>query len=198
MIRLACDSDDLGALIETSVILTYADLITDTDTRQQLRARFPRSRLLFMDRGLGDPLKLATVWDVERGALTPDEVPERFDTAQAAGRQYLTGYVSLDRLPRLVEVMAGRPWWKWVALWGGGLEVPGHPFAMMQFASGKMLGAGVDLSVIRDDTWHPDVLTAPGPAIEMAHSYLRGVASQLDGARADLAETIDGLRGAGA
>lgn len=193
MIRLACDSNDLGALIATPVIITYADLITSPEVHRDLRSRFPRSRLVFTDRGLGDPQDLATCWDVERGTLIADQVPDRFDKAHARGRQYLTVYCDLDNLAEVEKVMAGRPWWRWVASWGAGLEVPGHPWAMLQFASGAQLGAGVDLSLIHDDTYRPDVLTAPGPAVEAAQYTARVLAGHLAEVGGNMAELLDGL-----
>jgi hypothetical protein len=155
MIRFGCDSASLGALLPTDFVMPYADLIGTSQELAALRARFPRSELVFFDRGLGDPLGLATIIDVERGARLPRDCPDWFDERHAAGHKYLTVYASYARMPAVDQHMAGRGFWRFFAYWGNGLVVPGHPDAMIQFASGAMLGAKVDLTLVHNDAWHP-------------------------------------------
>jgi hypothetical protein len=156
MIRLACDSDDLSALIHTEIVLTYTDLIRNDAEHQALKGRFPGSVVELIDRGLGDPTGRSTLIDVESGARRPADVPGWFDKQHKAGLRWLTVYGTSSTLSAVSVVMGKREgWWRWFAMWGNGLAVPGHQLAMLQFASDEMLGAKVDLSIVRNDDWHP-------------------------------------------
>jgi hypothetical protein len=156
MIRLACDSNDLGALIETPIVLTYTDLIPDDRAHKALKARFPQSVVELIDRGMGDPTGRATILDVETGAATPLHAVGWHAHQHAAGLRWLTIYATLDNMRTVEEIMSpGDDWWRWFARWGNGLEIPGHPHAAIQFASDIMLGARVDLSLFPNPAWHP-------------------------------------------
>jgi hypothetical protein len=156
MIRFACDSNDLDALIETNIVLTYSDLIRTDQAHQELKARFPRSVVELIDRGLGDPTGRATIVDVERGAYGPAQAPGWFDRKHEAGLRWLTVYASLVNM-RIVDTAMGNRtgWWRWFAYWGNGLAVPGYPHAAIQFAADRMLGARADLSLFPNPAWHP-------------------------------------------
>lgn len=165
MIRLACDSDDLSALVHTDVVLTYSDLIKTDAEHQALKARFAGSVVELIDRGLGDPTGRATVLDVERGARTPADCPGWFDKQHAAGLSWLTVYHSLDRFSDVDTAMGHRSgWWRWIAMWGHGLVVPGRPTVMLQFTDGARIGARVDLSAVHNDAWHPQPARVPAGA----------------------------------
>jgi hypothetical protein len=158
-IRLACDSNNPDALIETDIVLTYSDLIPHEGAHQELKARFPRSVVELIDRGLGDPTGRATILDVERGARSPSQAPGWFDDKHQAGLRWLTVYASLVTMRQVDTAMGKRTgWWRWFAYWGNGLVVPGHDHAAIQFASDKMLGARVDLSLFPNPAWHPTPL----------------------------------------
>lgn len=154
MIRLACDSDRLSSLVETPVVLTYADLVPTSHALAALEARFAHSEVGLIDRGLGDPLGVATIADVgEPDTLPAARMADWFDLKRGAGWSCVTGYGSLATLQH-VEQLAGRHgWWRWFARWGTVLQAPGHPDAMLQFDSDP--AAHVDWSIIRNPNWHP-------------------------------------------
>jgi len=164
MIRLACDSDQLDALIHTPLIFTYADLIRDRGHLHALRARFPGSTLKLIDRGLGDPSDTAEavqLVDVEEGANTPHEAAQKMLALVKAGRQYVTGYANRSTMPALIQAtldvgLTEMEWWKWYATLDGTMRVQPHPDAMVQFASAQMVGLHVDLSVIWHAGYHPE------------------------------------------
>lgn len=177
MIRLGCDSSYLGGLIYTEFLFPYADLLGGR-ALAQLQARFPGSVIVPIDRGLGDPLGLAGIIDVERFARTPADAPVWFDKQHAAGFQYLTVYASLDKMAEVAKRMGDRKWWRFYAYWQGGLHVAGHTDAMIQFASGAELGAPCDLTLVHNDRWHPQ----RGGVSPQAMAVAAGVASQLSAA----------------
>lgn len=165
MIRLACDSDQLDALIPTPLIFTYADLVRDRAHLHALRARFPGSVLKLIDRGLGDPADTAEAVqavDVETGANTPQEAARKMLNLVKAGRQFVTGYANRSTMPALIEAthavgLTEMEWWKWYATLDGTMRVEPDPTAMVQFASAQMVGLHVDMSVIWHPHYHPEV-----------------------------------------
>lgn len=159
MIRLACDSDNLDALLPTPVIMTYSDLIPSAGAMAGLHERFPRSVILLIDRGLGDPTGRASIADVERGALTVTQLPAWWDQKHAAQIPFLTVYASLDRIPEVDDALGtGRNHWRWIASWQAGIGVPAYPSAMHQFVNGKLLSARVDLSAVLNENYCPQAI----------------------------------------
>lgn len=160
-LRWAADSEHLGALIELRGIdyaMTYADLFGDLATLDKFRARMAPTVVLLGDRGLGDPTGLATWCDVEAHANGPAGAAQFLATQRAGGKVdpgQLTIYTGMGQLAAVETACGPHGWWRWIARWGDGLTAPGHPMAMLQFASDTMLGAEVDLSIIRQPGWHP-------------------------------------------
>ena len=153
MIRLACDSDRLSSLVETAVVLTYADLVPTHGELLALEARFPHSEVGLIARGLGDPLGLATIADIEAGALAPAAMPDWFAKKRAEGWSCVTGYGPRTLLEQTAQLAGPHGWWRWFASWGSTLQVPGHPDAMVQFDNDVI--EHVDWSMIRNPNWHP-------------------------------------------
>lgn len=155
-IRWAADSQNLAALEELAGIdfaMTYSDLFATHASVAAFRARMPGTQVLLGDRGLGDPTGLASWIDVERGARRPADVPGWLKEKRAHAVPGLTIYASLSAMSEVAAHAGETGWWRWYASWDAGLAVPGHPLAMLQFASDVMLGSDVDLSIIRQAGW---------------------------------------------
>lgn len=169
MIRLAFDSDDLAALPNSApFLLTYSDIVPDL---APLLAQHPHSRIILIDRGLGDPGTRATVADVESGALTIADIPHWYDEHHAAGRENLTIYTDRNNLPSSITALAGRPAFHWVATLDGTVHVDGFtPLvgpALVQILGENQLGIHADLSLVLRDDWWP-VPPAREPAVVAA------------------------------
>lgn len=154
MVRIMFDSDDpallerLHASGEAGLVATYADLVTPA-----LASRFG-SDLLVIDRGSGDPHKLARCGDFERGALKPADAPEWWDAHRQRGE--LTVYADRSTMPGLIHALGPhRPAWRWWATLDGTMRIPANPTAMVQFASAAMTGAHVDATIIYNPHWRP-------------------------------------------
>lgn len=164
MLRFACDSDQLGALVACPIMFTYADLIRDRGQLHALRARFPGSVLKLIDRGLGDPAGTAEavrVVDIEPGANGIAEGAQKLLAMVKEGRQFVTGYANRNDMPALIEEtqrigLSELEWWKWYATLDGTMRIADHPDAMVQFANSQMAGAHIDLSVIWNGSYHPE------------------------------------------
>jgi hypothetical protein len=171
--RLACDSDQLDALIATPFVRTYSDLITDPAQLNQLVARFPDSHVELIDRGLGDRSGLASIADIETGALKIGQVRDWLGAKHAAGHQDLVVYCDRDNLDAVVQACDGMGYWHWIAA-PGQLVVPSHPDAQVQFAFASGLGAHVDLTIIPNFRYRPWLIpvgprgTALGRALDAA------------------------------
>jgi hypothetical protein len=173
MIRFGCDSEDLSALLPMDFVRTYSDLVPSAGALAELEARFPGSQVMLGDRGLGDPTGRACWFDVERFALTPADMPGKLIAKAAQGITEIDIYGTVATLDEVVGRIGGHGWWRWYAYWGGGLHVPGHPLAQVQFASAGMLGGGVDLTAVHNDYYRPraaeayaiqpEIINDPGP-----------------------------------
>lgn len=153
MIRLACDSDQLARLVETQVVLTYTDLITDMSGLAMLEKRFPHSEIGLIDRGLGDPTGQATIANVEPGALTPAQAAVFLGAKRHDGWSCVTGYGLASALAEVEQIAGPHNWWRWFARWGTVLEIPERPAAMLQFDNDPV--EHLDWSIIRNPHWHP-------------------------------------------
>lgn len=165
MIRLACDTDTLDDLDgHFPIVMTYSDLVPNPP---ELRAKFPDSELVLIDRGLGDPSGEASIADLERGALTVDHFPAWFDAKVSQGVKYITGYVNRSNLAAFNAVLNGRHPFRWVATLDGTLVIQGfRPMrepALVQFAGASATGAHIDVSAVYEASWHPQG-TAPNLA----------------------------------
>lgn len=159
MIRFACDSDSIADLVPTPLIFTYADLIGSAIEYTALTARFPRSVIKLIDRGLGDPAGLAAtvMVDVEQGALTAAQAAGQIRRYLAEGRQFVTGYANRSTMPSLEAELADvAGWWRWYATLDGTMRISTRPHAMVQFAGAQITGGRFDLSVVWNGAYHPE------------------------------------------
>lgn len=161
---LMFDSDTPELLLEPTFamcrVATYADLMTP-DLLRQLAGR-----LVVIDRGLGDPMNLATVADVESGALSLAAAVERIHAWKAQGRPSVTIYHDRVHQADVDKATAGMGVWNWVATLDGTLLPDGQRRAVVQFAGETVTGLHADLSVVWNDSWHPLHTVLDGPQVQ--------------------------------
>jgi hypothetical protein len=152
--RLMYDSDQLAvclALAEAGapLVASYADLITP-DHVTVVKAR--GSRLLAIDRGLGDPHQLARIGDFERGALDPAKAGQWWEEHHDRGP--LTAYAARSTMPVVLRALGpDRPVWRWWATLDGTMRIAANPSAMVQFAGAAATGVHADCSVVYHAGW---------------------------------------------
>lgn len=157
MIRVMMDSSELSEVRDdVPLFATYSDLVPDL---ARLEAEHPHTTILLIDRGLGDPSGLASIADVETGALKISDYAGWLDRKHAAGVPYLTGYCDRANLAALDQAAGSRQHYRWVATLDGtchidGLEPLRSP-AAVQILGAAAVGVNCDLSLVYDDTWHP-------------------------------------------
>ena len=181
------DSDDPNALgtiqFVPARVATYADLLNEG-----IVSRFG-SRLAVIDRGLGDPMNLAHIVDIESGVLSVSSGASRIKQWAGEGRKYPTVYVNRTNWD---EVMAAclpvRPY-EWVATLDGTLNPNGRFPHITQFAGERQLGLHADVSVVWDEGWLPQ----PRPVDRNRLTELSNQADRLESLAADLATAITGL-----
>jgi hypothetical protein len=160
MSHLMFDSDDLSVLAkngnigQVDWIATYADIVTTAFIDQF------KGRLRIIDRGAGDPLNVATIADVEDGALTAAQAADKIRTWQTGGRHGCTVYSDRSDVASVAEACKGLTYYSWVATLDGTLLYNGYPTAV-QFAGEDSLGFHADISVVWDDGW---IMWPPAPA----------------------------------
>lgn len=130
-------------------VATYADLLTPT------LAHLFAGRLVVIDRGLGDPMNLADVADIEPGALTVDEGAAKIRQWVHENRPFPTAYHNRDIWAAVDAALTGVAFWNWVATLDGTLLPDGRHPAAVQFAGAGAVGEHADLSIVWDDQWHP-------------------------------------------
>lgn len=179
MIRIAIDSDKLGDLPAgvAPLLLTYADLVPTRQLLAELEDHHRGSQIVLMDRGLGDPLNLASEADVETAALQPGHLPTWFDRKTKDRIAFLTVYCNQVTLPAVEAALRGTPYqshWRHVARLDGIWDVPGfralYRPALVQVVSSAMLGIHADGSIVLNPGWHPAAQSVPAaadPAAEM-------------------------------
>lgn len=160
MIRTMLDSDDLAALGHvTPLIATYADLFATHAELAGFLAAHPGQQAVFIDRGLGDPLGIASVLDIESGAHQPGDLPGWWDRQHGRGVDYLTAYSDRELLPVVIQAAGRRHVFHWVATLDGTVVIAGFaPLAapaVVQIAGESLLGVHADLSLVLEDQWHP-------------------------------------------
>lgn len=184
-IRFMLDSDVLDDLTDHADILgTYSDLITDLPT---LRRRFPQSEIVLFDRGLGDPTGEASIFDIERGALTIDAAVQRYDQQRARGIKYLTVYVNRSNMDAVDAAFGNRVPWRMVATDDGTAHIAGlralHAPAVIQCLSAAELGMHGDGSLVFADGWHrqpnPPNMTALRGDVRLAETTVRSLSENI-------------------
>lgn len=161
MIRVAIDTDVQSALTgHVQFLMTYSDQVHTHAALSTLQNTYPHSTIILVDRGLGDPTGLATIADVETGALKPSGLPAWHDRKHAAGLTMLTVYCNRQNLQACLAALAGRHMFVFVATLDGTVFVEGYDplFApdLVQILPASKVGRHADLSLVLADTWHPD------------------------------------------
>lgn len=163
MPALMFDSDQpavlLGAQCAGCRILSYADLATP----QLITAG--AGRLGWIDRGLGDPMSVASIADIEPGALSVADGTARAIHWLAEGRPYPTVYHDRNDAAAVSQALGTHPVHRWVATLDGTMRFAQVPAAAVQFAGAAVLGFHADVSVIWDDSWRPLPAAASPPAV---------------------------------
>lgn len=168
---LMFDSDQPEVLLATGLlgvrVATYADLLTPTLVKQF------GPRLVAIDRGLGDPLGLATVADVESHA-------DSIARGVALVRQWITEKrptpaVYHDRAdwPAVTAALGTTMCRHWVATLDGTASPGGQRPSVVQILGANQVGFHADLSIVWDESFHP--LPAASQAADVAR--LRQLAS---------------------
>jgi len=175
-IRTMLDTNTPAALTPRADLLaTYADLATPT-LKAALEQHWPQ--VVWIDRGQGDPMHLATVYDVEPGALTPQQA---IDKAKASKLPYLTAYASRSTMMQVDALGWGG--YRWYATLDGTAHVPGHTPglepAAIQCLGEAQLGFHADLSLVFEDGWHPQPQPSSGAWVGGALSLAEQLAKTL-------------------
>lgn len=175
MIRFMLDSDKLADLPAGAapVLGTYSDLVRSADVLSQLRQLHAGSEIVLIDRGLSDPTGLASVADVETGAMKPSDLPAWFDRKATAKIGWLTCYSNRANMAACDEALGARPHWRWIATLDGTCHITGFdPLrgpGLIQFAGENLLGLHADASLILNPNWHPG---PAGQLAELVDNYL--------------------------
>ena len=196
MIRVALDTDQPAELPPLAgVLLTYADLMTHA-LLTKLQATWPDVALI--DRGQGDPLQLASIADIETGALTVEQGAAKIRAWSADHRPYVTAYADRSTMPQVDAQLGGLKPFRWYATLDGTAHIGGLPAgaqpALVQCLTAADLGLHADLSLVYEDNWRPSPLAA-----RMANltSHVRlmtsSVQASADHALADLTELMDAI-----
>lgn len=157
MIRFMLDTDDLSKLTgHVELLATYSDLVPNPS---ELRHEFPNSVLILINRGLGDPSGEASVFDIEPGALTPEQAVAAYDDAHNRGVRFLTTYHDRSEAPAVAAAFGTRPHYNWDATLDGTAHIrdydPLHSPAVIQCLTSQDLGYHADGSLVFEDAWHP-------------------------------------------
>ena len=157
MPRLMFDSDKpLDLPITGDLLATYADLIGAAELAT-LRHRW--RGVVLIERGLGDPLGLASVIDIEAHAEGVGAARPWLTRKHGAGVHYLTTYCNRATVAAVDAAVHGLPHWRWIATLDGTAHIagmaPGHHPAAVQCLNAAMLGFHADASVVWADAWNP-------------------------------------------
>lgn len=159
MMRVMLDSDRIDIILALNgtapLLATYSDLVPHPD---QLQAKLTHSKLVLIDRGLGDPSGLASVYDIEGGADTPGGFPGWYDKQNAKGIADLTAYVNRSNLDQVDKDAGNRNFFRWVSTLDGTCSIAGFPHlrapAAVQVLGEAHLGVHADLSLVYEDQWN--------------------------------------------
>lgn len=157
MIRFMLDTDQLDKLTgHVELLMTYSDLVPDYAA---ISKRFPQSHVLLIDRGLGDPTGLASIFDIEPRALTIAAAIRRYDEQQAKGVPFLTVYHDRAEADAIKAAFRPRAPWHIYATLDGTAHITGYnPLegpAAVQCLSASELGYHADGHLVFEDAWNP-------------------------------------------
>jgi len=162
------DTDQLSALDGSFELLaTYSDLVADA---AELERQYPHSKLVYIDRGLGDPDNKASIGDFETGALRIADVPEWLDAKERQKVNFRTCYSDRNNVQAITEAAGKRSFWRWVATLDGTLQIIGfralHAPAAVQILPSKKVGTHADFSLVLEPSWHPTRAIYPRTALQ--------------------------------
>lgn len=180
MIRFMIDTDDLSKLTHHAELLaTYSDLVPNL---ADLQAKYPASKIILIDRGLGDPTGLASVFDIEPGALSITSAVAKYDDAKRRGIQFLTAYHDRAEAAAVKAGFGDRNPWHWYATLDGTAHITGYsPLAgpaVIQVLASNSLDYRADGSLVYEDGWNPtnqhtDIQAAISAATQANNSLIR-------------------------
>lgn len=153
MVSLMLDSDQPTVLLEPRFagmrIASYADLATP-----ELISAGGR-RLVWFDRGYGDPHNVATIADIEPQLLSVADGAAKVKQWIEEKRPFPTAYHDRVQWQAVNEALAGEPYHHMVATLDGTLVPGGLYMAVVQFADAARLGFHADMSIVWDEGWNP-------------------------------------------
>lgn len=184
-IRGMLDTNELSALDGNFELLaTYSDLVNDLPA---LEAKFPNSRIILIDRGLGDPSGKASVADIETGALSIADVPGWLDRKEAENIEFRTLYWFRSEFDQVKSAAGHRSFWSWAATLDGTAFVARwralHGPAAIQILPSAKLDVHADLSLVFEDGWNP---TRPSLNRAMLRREVNAAISSCASASSDL------------
>lgn len=176
MTMLMADSDEPVVLaspqFDGCLVATYADILTP-----ELIAGYG-PRLVVIDRGLGDPHHMATVADVENGALSIGAAVARVKEWNAAGVPFPTVYHDRAIDSEMTAALGSERCFRWIATLDGTLvpDVPRHD--VVQFAGAATVGLHADLSIVWNPSWHPQAAGPTAGAIRQVKIVADAISKQ--------------------
>lgn len=184
---LMFDSDDPSVLLQSFLsgcrIATYADLVTPAILSEA------GARLIVIDRGQGDPHGLATVADIEPGALSVADGTNRIRQWIAEDRPYPTAYHDRDIWAQIDGALGGLPYHHWVATLDSTMSPDGKRPDVVQFAGASAVGFHADVSVVWNDEWR----AVPGLPTAAQVAKVKAIANMVTSSLAALPGAIKAL-----
>lgn len=177
---LMFDSDQISVLTgpdcEGCRVATYADIVTP-----ELISALG-GRLVVIHRGLGDPHNVATVADIEDGALTPEQGSSLIRQWIGESRPSPTAYHDRAQWAAVTQALAGVRYHTWVSTLDGTLLPNNERPDVVQFASADGVGFHADCSMVWNDSWHPLPASLPGAQRADLDHWLAGIVSNANAA----------------
>lgn len=176
MIRVMLDTDNLSIMGPWAPIMaTYSDLVEDYET---LQFRVSPSKLILIDRKLGDPTRLASVCDIEPGAWAPEEYGDWYDLKGRQGVTDRAAYCDRSELAAVTESAHGRAFYRWVATLDGTAHIDGctplHAPDAVQILGDVAVGSHFDLSLVYNAGWHATEDLAWVPSVKATLASMSG------------------------
>lgn len=162
---------------------TYADIITPAFMSAA------HGRWAAIDRGTGDPHNVATIADIEPGALSVASARAKIVQWNAEHRPFPTAYHNRSIWGEVNTELKGISYSHWLATLDGTLVPDGYYMAAVQFAGERTLGFHADMSIVWADNWKPIPESAPSVPV----AGLKTLAAQATAALANLTAAVDRL-----
>lgn len=163
MVGVVFDSDDPNVLKQAALagcrVATYSDLATPALVSAL------GARCIWIDRGHGDPLGIASVVDIEPGLYTVANGVAKVQQMIAEKRPTPAVYHDRSDWPAITAALHGTSVRHWVSTLDGTCLPQASMPAAVQILGEKQVGFHADLSIVWDDSWHP--VAAPLAAAEV-------------------------------